>query len=319
MKACRDLTGEVFGWLTVLERAGTGEKYKTALWRCRCHCGVEKAIVRGSLINGLTRSCGCLRRDAALERAAKRPKVERPAPVPKAPRVRAPKADLAGQTFGRLRVLSFAKFVGKNAQWRCRCECGRLKNIRGDNIKSGSVISCGCFRGQSITIDISGTKIGFVQIIRALERQKRKGTLWLCKCECGNTFSALGSALKDSGETASCGCHKAAVARQTGKLQAKHGQATNFERPVEYTAWGTARYRNKIVAPEFDDFEQFLAIVGRRPSDEHRLVIVDKAIGFVPGNVEWRHFPKKTVVAVPEPFRSATPRVLPWMVGRSGS
>jgi len=52
-----DLTGKIFGKLTVLEYSHS-DKY--AYWKCRCECG-KKTIVRSShLIAGLVKSCGCI-------------------------------------------------------------------------------------------------------------------------------------------------------------------------------------------------------------------------------------------------------------------
>lgn len=65
-----DITGQVFGRLTVLSRhhvSGNGTP-----WLCRCECGVEKAFDSGALRSGDTRSCGCLRRDYMLNRPATR-------------------------------------------------------------------------------------------------------------------------------------------------------------------------------------------------------------------------------------------------------
>lgn len=54
-----DLTGQTFGRLTVLSRAGHQKGH--TLWFCECECGVTKAILAASLRSGVTRSCGCLR------------------------------------------------------------------------------------------------------------------------------------------------------------------------------------------------------------------------------------------------------------------
>jgi hypothetical protein len=54
-----DRTGQVFGKLTVLEQAGRNN-LKKVLWRCRCECGEEIAVVSGSLVTGNTTSCGCI-------------------------------------------------------------------------------------------------------------------------------------------------------------------------------------------------------------------------------------------------------------------
>lgn len=54
-----DRTGQVFGRLTVLRRAENTTK-KGTRWYCQCECGNIKSILSDNLLNGSTRSCGCL-------------------------------------------------------------------------------------------------------------------------------------------------------------------------------------------------------------------------------------------------------------------
>lgn len=65
----KDISGQVFGLLTVLEYAGTihygtrtGSKGARSQWLCRCSCGVEKTIAGDALRKGNTQSCGCVLR-----------------------------------------------------------------------------------------------------------------------------------------------------------------------------------------------------------------------------------------------------------------
>jgi hypothetical protein len=53
------LVGRKFGRLTVLRDAGNDSRNR-AQWLCRCRCGNRRVIAGGSLIRGLTNSCGCL-------------------------------------------------------------------------------------------------------------------------------------------------------------------------------------------------------------------------------------------------------------------
>jgi len=55
-----DLTGKIFGKLIVIKYIET-DKRGNSRWLCRCECGNKKIIYRQHLINGNTRSCGCLR------------------------------------------------------------------------------------------------------------------------------------------------------------------------------------------------------------------------------------------------------------------
>lgn len=55
----KDLTGMIFGRLTVLE--DSCERYdNNILWRCQCECGNQPLIKGTSLIHGV-KSCGCLK------------------------------------------------------------------------------------------------------------------------------------------------------------------------------------------------------------------------------------------------------------------
>lgn len=66
----KDLTGLVFGRLTVLYRSGTSETpngTKRPIWRCRCVCGLEVDVSGVALRNGDTRSCGCLKAEVSGE------------------------------------------------------------------------------------------------------------------------------------------------------------------------------------------------------------------------------------------------------------
>lgn len=60
MSKFKDLTGQKFGRLTVIERAGY--KYGRTAWLCRCSCGnPQPVIVTGHDLNmGRVKSCGCI-------------------------------------------------------------------------------------------------------------------------------------------------------------------------------------------------------------------------------------------------------------------
>ena len=59
----RDLTGHRFGQLVVLRRAPDYRKGQTisVRWECQCDCGNITVVHRGTLIEGHTKSCGCLK------------------------------------------------------------------------------------------------------------------------------------------------------------------------------------------------------------------------------------------------------------------
>lgn len=57
-----DLTGRVFGRLTVLRYVGL-DKNRQSVWECGCKCGAVKNVNSKPLRSGLTVSCGCFWRE----------------------------------------------------------------------------------------------------------------------------------------------------------------------------------------------------------------------------------------------------------------
>ena len=58
-----DLTGQKFGWLTVIERAEdyiTPAGRRLVAWKCRCECGNIISALSSNLTSGNTSSCGCI-------------------------------------------------------------------------------------------------------------------------------------------------------------------------------------------------------------------------------------------------------------------
>ena len=59
MAALKDLNGQRFGRLVVLERNGSNNQ-GAAEWLCRCDCGTTHTAAGYQLRRGSVRSCGCL-------------------------------------------------------------------------------------------------------------------------------------------------------------------------------------------------------------------------------------------------------------------
>ena len=75
MPPLKDLTGKRYGRLTVIGREPGNYVSPDGItiitrWRCKCDCGNETVALRTNLNRGLTRSCGCLRREAIYRRFA---------------------------------------------------------------------------------------------------------------------------------------------------------------------------------------------------------------------------------------------------------
>lgn len=120
-----NLTGKVFGRLTVLEQAEKPENLsqKASYWLCKCDCGTKK-IIRGNLLtNGQIKSCGCMRKDSTFK-------------------------DLTGQKFGLLtaKYPLNQKASDGGTIWFCICECGGTTQVSVSNLLHNKVRSCGCHR-----------------------------------------------------------------------------------------------------------------------------------------------------------------------------
>lgn len=127
------MRGRRFGRLTIPLDATPEYSNNHAYWPCVCECGVER-IVRGEvLLDGRTKSCGCLRADPSMRREAK---------------IRL--YDLCGRRFGLLAVPLDAvpEIREHHIYWPCVCDCGVETVVRGDFLRNGRITSCGCLRSE---------------------------------------------------------------------------------------------------------------------------------------------------------------------------
>ncbi len=126
-KHVEDLTGQQFGYWTVLERAEPGPRGETR-YLCRCRCGTEKIVPASNLRRGISRSCGCLRAE-----------------------LKTTTGDLVGRKFGSWTVIAPADpYINRTKRYLCRCRCGTEKIIVATTLTHGLTKSCGC-RGKDRT------------------------------------------------------------------------------------------------------------------------------------------------------------------------
>jgi hypothetical protein len=55
-------------------------------------------------------------------------------------------------------------------------------------------------------IDMTGRRVGRLLVLHLTEKRKGKQAIWLCRCDCGSIIEILGSSLRRSAPTKSCGC-----------------------------------------------------------------------------------------------------------------
>lgn len=130
-----DLANQRFGSLVALYR--TTNKGTRTMWVCKCDCGIIKPIPAQDLTQGHTTSCGCENRKKASERMLNYNLQQQSIKI--------------GDHFGLLTVIDYEglrKQASRNRQeswYICQCACGSPpKAIRGNDLHSGAVISCGC-------------------------------------------------------------------------------------------------------------------------------------------------------------------------------
>lgn len=122
-----DLMGQKFGRLTVLKR-DFSKKEGHAYWICQCECG-NIISTRGTFLrSGITKSCGCIHSEIVSKQKV---------------------IDLTGQKFHYLTVLKrdYSK-KSKQPCWICKCDCGNIVSVRGDDLRQGRTKSCGCYKGS---------------------------------------------------------------------------------------------------------------------------------------------------------------------------
>lgn len=59
MGATKDITGNIYGYLTAVSKTTEKTKTGTYLWNCLCKCGNILKVPISSLTTGHTKSCGC--------------------------------------------------------------------------------------------------------------------------------------------------------------------------------------------------------------------------------------------------------------------
>ena len=116
-----------------------------------------------------------------------------------------PAIDITGKRFGHWTVLTRAGTAkGNAALWRCRCDCGKEKDLDGCALRKGNTLSCGSHERKKL----AGNKYGKLTVIKYTERGR-----WLCECDCGKTSVVTTNNLT-SGKTHSCGCGIVDAAKQ---------------------------------------------------------------------------------------------------------
>lgn len=54
--------------------------------------------------------------------------------------------DITGKKFGRLTCISKEGRDNGHVTWKFKCDCGKVKVLRGLDVRQGKTLSCGCYQ-----------------------------------------------------------------------------------------------------------------------------------------------------------------------------
>lgn len=187
--------------------------------------------------------------------------------------------DLSGRVFASLTVRTFARRNRHgHSIWLCGCVCGTTVEAPSHHLKSGAIVSCGCRR----RLQLNGRTFGRLTVVKLVSATDGV-TIWKCRCACGRTTTATGSALH-CGRVTTCGCRKS-----WGKIPGRYWcSVRNGARQRDLTL-------NVAIEQAWALFEHQkgrCALTGRRIGFSPRTASfdrIDSTKGYVNGNVQWVH------------------------------
>lgn len=144
---------------------------------------------------------------------------------------------------------------------------------------------------------LSGQRFGRLTAIEFAGRGVRGVALWTARCDCGTTIIANAASLKNKSKM-SCGCLRSENGIWRGSINGTH----RMSKTPEYAAWHNMRDRclnetatrfhdyggrGITICERWNEFENFYADMGPRPSQKHSLDRIDNEGNYEPSNCKW--------------------------------
>ncbi len=203
-----DLRKITFGRWHVIGVSHQNERLEWFL-RVRCECGNERIIGKTTLLNGGSKSCGCLKTELAT-------------------------GPMLGRRFGRLTVVEQRESKkypsgSKPSRWLCRCDCGRTKVVGGQGLRTGAIKSCGCLNDESRRRGKApGDSLRRALLYRYRKEALRKGLPWMI------TNELFASLLR--GICYYCGCGPSQTLKLGGKDELTYNGIDRLDNKEGYHA-----------------------------------------------------------------------------------
>lgn len=122
---------------------------------------------------------------------------------------------MTGQRFGKLVVLHLDEHPTRKSDiksWICKCDCGKIVSVSGNNLRAGRVTDCGSHgrkeAGNRRAIIQPGQKWGMLTILELdhVDPAPKPERWYKCRCDCGQICIKRGSLIRKH-QTTSCGCY----------------------------------------------------------------------------------------------------------------
>ncbi|KKL97903.1 hypothetical protein LCGC14_1829790 [marine sediment metagenome] len=142
--------------------------------------------------------------------------------------------------------------------------------------------------------NLIGQKFGRLTVLKRMDNDKHRNSMWLCRCDCGKEKIICGYDLK-RGHTQGCGCLRKEIAGITHTTHGHYKTKTykSWEQMIQrctnpkvhnYHNYGG---RGITICSRWMKFENFLEDMGERPGKNHSIDRINNNGNYCKSNCRW--------------------------------